>query len=70
MKDNFEIWSNRAYWLLTIWSIPYKLTYKSRTEIHILGILISIPWFILTLPIQLILLVPAIFCILMSIRHL
>lgn len=69
MKDTFDIWMNRAFFFLGLWTLPMKLTQKSRPEVHLLGILIEVPWAILTLPIQLFLVIPALICMMMSIRH-
>lgn len=70
-EDRFDFWFNRAGKLLMFGFLPLTLTEKSNKEIiRIVGILFLIPWFVITLPIQLLLVFPALGCILMALTYL
>lgn len=65
--SRYDVWANRAYKLLLFVLLPIKLTENSSQEsLRGIGIVLALPWFVFTLPLQLLLLFPAVFCMLMA----
>ena len=69
MQDNYKIWTDRAESLMIFGLLPLKWTIKSNPMIHLIGILVTIPWFVITLPIQLVLFMVASIFMMMAQRH-
>jgi hypothetical protein len=69
IEDSFDAWLNRANFLINFAILPWKLTENSKMWVHLLATLITLPWFIITLPITFCLCIPAILCVMMGIRH-